>query len=358
MHLQLSTLAIAASVLAHPAVALSAQDIPTDQPVSDLLASAQSYLSQGLTSEALPYFDAAITRDPSNYLSVFKRATTYLSLGRTAQATDDYNKVLKLKPGFEGAHLQLAKIKAKVADWAGARSEYLRANRSEDGPEIAELDEAFGAAKLADEAEKAGEWEQCVTNAGVAIIVATRSPTLRESRAHCRFERGEIEEGMGDLQHVLHLKPGDITPHVLISATSFYGLGDLDNGLSQVKKCLHSDPDSKVCKALHKQEKAVQKGYKKAVGQLQKGQPTTAGRTLVGTSEDQGLLGTIQAQVERLRSDGHIPPKARFRLYEELIELTCQAYFEVSCGPYFYSKHYWYWIFPLRFCLLCLRMSS
>lgn len=283
------------------------------------------------------YYDAAIARDPSNYLSVFKRATAYLSLGRSSQATEDFNQVLKLKPGFEGAHVQLAKIKAKVADWEGARAEYVSANKAEDSPELEELTAAQTAAGLAVEAEKAKQWDDCINNAGTAIFVAPRAVSLREVRARCRFEKGEVEEGMGDLQHVLHLKPGNTTPHLIISATSFYGLGDMENGLAQIRKCLHSDPDSKVCKKLHKQEKAISKAFAKAQTQLNKGQITTAGRTIVGTAEEEGLIPKVQKQVEELRAEGAIPTQAKIQLYDTLVEMACQAYSEVR--PPFHSSY-------------------
>lgn len=328
MRFDISGIAVTATLLA--SATLAAVDIPADTPVSVLLTSAQSHLARGETSEALAYYDAAVSKDPTNYLTFFKRATTYLSLGRSNQASEDFGKVLELKPGFEGAHLQLAKIKARIADWDGARSEYVAAKKDAESIELSELSEAEGSATLAESSMKNGNWEDCISHAGAAILVAPRAPALRELRSHCRFERGEVEEGMGDLHHVLQLKPGDTTPHVLISATTFYGLADLDNGLSQIRKCLHSDPDSKVCKALHKQEKRIQKAYSKVEAQLNRGQITTAGRALVGTSEEPGLVTSIREQVDELRRDGRIPAKARIRLYEVVVEMVCQAYAEVS----------------------------
>ena len=329
MRFDLSNLALTAGLLVS-ASTVAALEIPADLPVSALLTSAQTHLAKGETGEALAYYDAAISRDPKNYLTFFKRATTYLSLGRSTQASEDFGRVLELKPGFQGAHLQLAKIKAKVADWHGARSEYLAAKKTEDSPELVELTEAEGSVRLAEAAERDQKWDECVTHAGTAIYVAPRAPALRELRSRCRFERGEVEEGMGDLQHVLQLRPGDTSPHVLVSATTFYGLADLDNGMAQIRKCLHSDPDSKVCKALHKQEKRIQKAFSKVEGQLNRGQTTTAGRSLVGTSEESGLLALIKDQVDELRKDGRIPGKTRARLYEKAVEMVCQAYFEVS----------------------------
>jgi DnaJ homolog subfamily C member 3 len=314
--------------------ALSTQDIPHDLPVSSLLSSAQSHLSKGETSEALVYYDVAISRDPSNYLTLFKRGATYLSLGRMNQATDDFYKVLNIEPGFEGAHVQLAKIKSKTGDWDAAISEYIAAKKAPDSPEIVELEEAKGAASLAEEASKAGQWEDCVNHAGVAILVAPRLPALRELRSNCRFQRGELEEAMSDLQHILNLRPGDTKPHLLVSATTFYGLGDTDNGIAQMKKCLHSDPESKVCKKLHKKQKAIKKTLDKARAQLQRGQTTTAGRTLVGTSEETGLINDIKEEIRQHKNDGNIPASATSKLYSTVIDLTCQAYTEVCHGQH------------------------
>lgn len=329
MHFSLSKLAIAATLLAS-ANALSSSDIPLDTPVSSLLSSAQGHLSKGETTEALLYYDAAIAKDPKNYLTFFKRATTYLSLGRTNQATDDFNRVLSLKPRFEGAHLQLARIKGKAGDWDGAKASYTAASRGPDSEEFKILEESKVAAHLATIAAKEQKWDECVEHSGFAIQTASRASSLRELRARCRFERGEVEEGMNDLRHVLVMKPGDTTPHVLISATTFYGLGDLDNGLAQIRKCLHSDPDSKVCKKLHRQEKQVQKAYTKIKGQLSRGQFTTAGRALVGTADEPGLVPDVRQQTEELQKNGHIPSRSRIGLLDEVIELTCQAYAEVS----------------------------
>lgn len=322
-----------AAGLLSSAAALSPQDIPSDLSLNEILSSAQTLLSRGETSEALVYYDAAIALEPANYLTLFKRGATYLSLGRTSQATEDFNKVLGINPNFEGAHVQLAKIKSKAGDFDAARASYIAAKKAPDSPEIVELDEAQGAARLAEEALKAGQWEDCVNHAGAAIFVASRVPGLREIRSQCRFERGELEEGMSDLQHILNMRPGDTKPHLLVSATTFYGLGDLDAGISQIKKCLHSDPESKVCKKLHKQQKAVKKTLDKATAQLKRNQPTTAGRTLVGTGDERGLLGDIEEQISQQRADGNIPPSATAKLHNTIIEMICQAYTEVCDDP-------------------------
>ncbi|KAI8627560.1 DnaJ domain-containing protein [Xylariaceae sp. FL1651] len=332
MIVPLSALALAASLLSTSGLvtALSSSEIPSDTPISLLLSSAQTHLAKGETNEALIYYDAAIARDPSDYLTFFKRATTYLSLGRTSQATSDFNKVLELRPGFEGAHLQLGRLKAKAADWDGAKEQYLMAKEKPESSELERLIEAQGAAKLAEAAAAAGNWEECVNQAGEAIFVANRAAHLRELRARCRFERGEVEEGMSDMQHVLQMRPGDTTPHLKISATTFYSLGDMAQGLAQIRKCLHSDPDSKSCKKLMKQEKAVEKTWGKVNKALEKNQPMSGVKMLVSSGDDQGLINEVKEQIKELKKDGIMPEKAPSALLSMLVESACQAYYETN----------------------------
>ncbi|KAK4179731.1 hypothetical protein QBC36DRAFT_321919 [Triangularia setosa] len=322
-----STLAFAAGFLSSPSLVsgLSTSDIPADTPISALLASAQNHLSKGETSDALVYYDAAIARDPSNYLTLFKRATTYLSLGRRSQATDDFEKVLSIKPTFEGAHLQLGKLRASAADWDGAKLHYKKAKKPE---EVAATEAAKAAAKAAEAAAKAGNWEECVKQADDAILTANRAIYLRELRKDCAFERGAVERGIADLQHILQMQPGNTKPHVQISAITFYALGNLEEGATAIRKCLHSDPDNKVCKRLLREEKATIKVMEKVRKALDKGQQMTAVRQLVPTSDSEGLIKEVKDQVHSLREDGSIPKAAPNELLSRLVEMTCQAYYE------------------------------
>ncbi|KAI1406331.1 DnaJ domain-containing protein [Hypoxylon fuscum] len=332
MIIPLSALAIAATALSSAGLvqAISASDIPADTPISSLLSTAQSHLSKGETSEALMYYDAAVARDPNDYLTYFKRATTYLSLGRTSQATSDFNKILELRPDFEGAHLQLGKLKAKSADWDGAKGHYLLAKQKAGSSEFDRLVEAQGAAKLAEAAANKGNWDECISQAGEAIFVANRAPNLRELRVKCRFEKGEVEEGMSDLHHILQMKAGDTTPHLQISATTFFSLGDMEQGISQIKKCLHSDPESKSCKKLLKQEKNIDKTLTKVNKALERNQPMTGVKLLVPNGEDPGLINEVEEQFKEFKKNGIIPERAPNVLLARLVETACQAYYEAN----------------------------
>jgi DnaJ family protein C protein 3 len=332
VNVKLSALAFAATLLSSSTLvaALSANDIPADTPISSLLASANAHLAKGETNDALTYYDIAIARDPSNYLSHFRRGAAYLSLGRTAQATEDFEKVLAIKPGHEPALLQRAKIRARNGDWENAKKDYVALGSSHGAEEeLASLVEAQGAASLAVDAEKAQNWEECVTQAGVAVMVAAKMLPLRKTRAHCRFERGEVQEGMSDLKHILQMQPGLTDPHIQISAINFYSLGELEQGMDQLRKCLHSDPDSKTCKKLYRREKTIDKTLSQVNKYFEKSQFSSGVKLLVPSGEDAGLVQEIKDDVKEWREAGTIPANAPNSLVTRVVEMVCQAYHEV-----------------------------
>ncbi|KAG4413371.1 hypothetical protein IFR04_013488 [Cadophora malorum] len=329
MIVNLSALAFATLLSSNSLVqAISSSEIPHDTPISSLLASANAHLAKGETNDALTYYDVAISRDPQNYLTYFKRGATYLSLGRTVQATSDFDKVLSIKPGFEGALVQRAKIRAKNGDWDAAKEDYLLHGKSTD--ELVELEEAKGAAALATAAEKAGNWEECVNQSGVAIMVASKMLSLRRTRAHCRFERGEVMEGMSDLKHVLQMQPGQTEPHMQISAITYYALADLERGMDQLRKCLHSDPDSKKCKKLYRREKTLEKQLAQVNKHFEKKQYASSLKLLLPNGEDVGLVQEIKDDVTELREAGTIPEHAPNDLFVGLVEMVCEAYHELK----------------------------
>lgn len=327
MILRISALAVGALCLSSVPLAacIVAADIPADTPVSQLIASANANLAQGNAQDALTYFDIAISRDPSNYLTLFKRGATYLSLGRNQHASRDFDQVLALKPDFEGALLQRAKIKSRNADWDGARKDYIAAGK-QDSQDLIDLDEAEGAAKLAADAEIASDWEACVGHAGTAILIAGTTLDLRQRRARCRLEKGEIMEGISDLNHALHINTGLTEPHLQIAAMTFYSLAETDKGITAISKCLHNDPDSKACAKLRKSQKAIDRVLKKFNKAMEKSQYASAVKLLVPQGDEPGLLREVQDDVKLWREAGYIHPKAGDGLYAKLVERTCEAY--------------------------------
>ncbi|KAJ5966010.1 hypothetical protein N7481_012724 [Penicillium waksmanii] len=310
---------------------------PPDTPLSELISSAKAQLAKGSPRDALIYFDAAISRDPTNYITIYQRGAAHLSIGKNHLATDDFNRVLELKPGFEGALLQRSRLKARSAQWDEALADLEQAGKK-DSPEYKELEEARDAAGLAFAAEKKSDWESCITQAGVAILKANTDLPLRKTRAHCRFERGEIEEGVSDLAHVLQISPKLVEPHLQMSSMLFYSLGDHDRGLAQIRKCLLTDPDSSPCNRLYKRERQLSKALGKLHGALDARKFSNAVKIMVGDGEDSGLIDDVKGDVAEARKAGHIHHAASNNLYVFLVEKTCEAYREMrmlkKAAPY------------------------
>ena len=325
-----SSLALGVSLVSFPlSHAISPSEIPSDTPISHLISSAKTNLANGNANDALTYFDVAISRDPQNYLTIFQRGATYLSLGKNAQASHDFDKVLTIKPDFEGALLQRAKIKSRNADWEAARDDYAKAGKTETA-EYAQLNEAQGAALLAGDAEKAGDWEACVSHAGTSIMVASKDLALRQMRARCRFERGEVLEGVSDLSHVLQISPSMIQPHLQMSSMLFYSVGDTEKAIEQMRKCLRSDPDSKACSKLFRREKQLDKTLKQIRSLAEKRQFNSAVKLIVPTGDDQGLIKDVQEDVAEAKTAGLIHANAPNDLHATLVEMACDFYTEMN----------------------------
>lgn len=303
--------------------------ILADAPVASIIASAKSFLAQGAHSDALTYFDAAITRDPSNYLAIFQRGVTYLSIGRNAQASADFDKALRINPDFEGALVQRAKIRAKNGDWLAAKHDYEKAGKGA-SQEVLNLEEAEGAAVLAAEAEKKRDWETCVTQASVAIMTASTSLSLRQLRARCRFEKGEVQEGVNDLNHVLQIDPGSLKPYPRISSMLFYSLGDTDKGIEKVSECLRSDADYEPCKKLRRREKKLSKDLEKTRKLMESRQFNSASKLLAGAGENAGILAEIKEDVADYTQSSFIHPKAPNGLYATYVERACECFRDMN----------------------------
>lgn len=303
--------------------------IPSDTPLSELISSAKAHLAQGSPRDAVIYFDAAVSRDPTNYITIFQRGAAYLSIGKNSQASSDFDRVLELKPDFEGALLQRSRLNARSAHWQEALQDLERAGKKSTD-DYKELEAARDAATLALNAEKQGAWETCVSEANVAILKANTALPLRQARAHCHFEKGETEEGLSDLAHVLQMSPSLVEPHLQMSSMLFYSLGDSDRGLAQIRKCLHADPDSKPCNRLYRRERKLAKQLEKVHTALGARKFSNAANVMVGDSQSSGLIADVKADVEEARQANHIHRLAPNNLYTFLVEKTCEAYREVS----------------------------
>ena len=121
------------------------------------------------------------------------------------------------------------------------------------------ISEGEVATKKAATAQKAGKWDACVEAATAALQTASYSFTLRQQRADCALAGGDLEQAVADLTRLTHLSVSSTSLLIRIASLSYYLMEPSAQGLSTIKQCLHFDPDSKPCKAAHRQIKALDK---------------------------------------------------------------------------------------------------
>lgn len=74
---------------------------PADRDLTSSSLLAQADLKQPQT--AIEIYDIVLSRDASDYLSFYKRATAHLLLSQSKRALEDLEAVLRIAPDFEQA---------------------------------------------------------------------------------------------------------------------------------------------------------------------------------------------------------------------------------------------------------------
>ena len=105
-----------------PLIAARLPDNASELPLSHLLSLAQTALATGKTADALSIYDHCLARDPSDFTTLYKRATTRLASGQYSKAKEGFLEGLEVRE-YEPARLQLAKIHAKLGEYQHAREE-------------------------------------------------------------------------------------------------------------------------------------------------------------------------------------------------------------------------------------------
>ncbi|KAG0358241.1 hypothetical protein BGZ54_010511 [Gamsiella multidivaricata] len=317
---------------------LSLQQVYSQGPqtTQQFLDQANIYLSKGEYNLALESYDAAIAKDPSNYLSYFKRAATYLTLGRNNQALADFTTILKLKPDFGQALFQRGKIYTKAGDFTKAKEdleEYLKSNKGDsqanDIPELlSTIDEASNALTLAQAAAAKGQSEECVHILGSAILVAPLYVPFRMQRAECHLARGEVEEAVNDFNRATHNAALDPKLMHRLSTMSYYSLYTPEQALAQIKQCISFDPENKMCKALFKKIKATEKDLTKLNKDLENSRWLGVINKSVGG--EKSLVSSIETETANMEAENNAVGKMPKRLLLKVYSAACKAYTEAQ----------------------------
>lgn len=198
-----------------------------------------------------------------------------------------------MNPEFAQAHFQKAKIYAQDGAFDDAARELASFHKSKRDDASEELARAVAAAQAGLKAARAdaarNKWDSCVEHASQAIKVGSNSAELRELRARCETERGNVEGAYADLSRLAALNPSSQELRVRLAHLAFLLL-EPATAVAELKKCLHYDPDSKACKALHKSMRAFDRDLVKARNFGASDKPSDARRAITLLRGDEGLI--------------------------------------------------------------------
>ncbi|WWC67535.1 uncharacterized protein I206_101444 [Kwoniella pini CBS 10737] len=314
------------SYLTLPVLLLASSAIAeSSRTANQISQDANKLLAAGSYIEAARAYGEAIDLDPSSYANYYKRATAYLSAGRHSAALDDFDKILEINPAFAQAHLQKAKILAKEGEFEKAQSELKAYGKSKVDTESEELARsltlAAGASKSAHKARKNKDWNVCVDHATKALEVGPNSGGLRELRVECATELGDVQAVYGDLNRLASLNPSSTLYPPRLAYIAYFLLGS-ESATTHIKQCLHYDPDSKPCKAVHKLIKRLEKDTAKARNFVEGNVFRQAIRLFEG---DDGLLARFDTALESAGLADQFRPKESSISRLELYSLACKA---------------------------------
>jgi DnaJ family protein C protein 3 len=130
-------------------------------------------------------------------------------------------------------------------------------------------------------------------------------------------------------RHVAQLNPSSIEPHLQTANLLFFSLNDYDRSTAQLRKCLHSDPDSKPCSKLFRRIKTYEKLLVNVRGLREERLWNSANKILMGVGEDTGVIDDVKEDIADLKKDGIINEHCPQALMADLQEMVCDGFTEV-----------------------------
>lgn len=251
-------MAMAFSLFAVIALTLAAQGF-ADLSVQEHLDQGMKALTSGEFSGALEHYHAACSMAPKEYMNFMRRATVYLALGRTRQAIKDYDAVLDLKADFAQARLKRADLLLKQGEFAAARADYtiLAADPKAAG-QVAVADTAAAQFANLQALAAAGDHGRAIEVATQLIETAPSSDDVRLLRGKAYAATGQHGEAIGDFLRAAKLGVGNTEPHVLLSQL-YYQMGERQEASTQTRECIKLDEEHRVCRALYRKLKKLNK---------------------------------------------------------------------------------------------------
>ncbi|KAJ3383960.1 DnaJ sub C member 3 [Lobulomyces angularis] len=304
---------------------ISAEEVLNAQ---QFLQQAKQQQVQGQYSKALYSYDKAISLEPKNYLSYFKRATVYLSIGKSSEAINDFSKVLELKPDLHNALQQRGKIYLQEGDFLNAINDFQLYLKSHPNDETTQKNLADALQAKVDFAEglaafHKGNCEKTTESFSKVISTSPHNVDIRMKRADCYLKLGNLESAAGDYLRASKIKPDNTLALLQLSKVRL-SLGETGDAITSLKECLKFDIDHKECKKSFKELKKFDKEFNKVQETFKKNMFRSVLKLIEGEGdsvEQKKKTGLIY-KVKELNIGGN--------KLKSLLELVCRSKFGVS----------------------------
>lgn len=207
--------------------------------------------------------------DPTNYLSLFKRATVYLGQGRTKSAISDLDRVIARRPDFLQARLKRGELHMHAFAVDKARADFdavLAADPSstDASRSLATLRQLEAHMDAGSAALRHGDYAACLQHLTAVIESAPLYGLARQKRAQCYRAVGDIDNAVADLTRASKMG-ADLRSVSLELSQIEYDRGDMDEALRWIRECLKLDQDDAKCKPIYLKLKKLSKTIEAAL---------------------------------------------------------------------------------------------
>jgi tetratricopeptide (TPR) repeat protein len=169
---------------------------------------ADSLLTKGNATAAIPYFQAACRANPASVVAATELGVALFSASRLPEAEDQFKTALALDPAYTDARFDLASVQAARGKWDSAATEFRRVleERPDDSKTRQHLAEALYFS--GDEFAKAGKSEQALLRYRAAMEFRTPDAETHTKAALMLARLARLTEAQAELETALKLDPG------------------------------------------------------------------------------------------------------------------------------------------------------
>eukprot|EP01112_Ceratiomyxa_fruticulosa_P024239 TRINITY_DN977_c0_g1_i1.p1 TRINITY_DN977_c0_g1~~TRINITY_DN977_c0_g1_i1.p1 ORF type:complete len:484 (-),score=116.50 TRINITY_DN977_c0_g1_i1:123-1574(-) len=265
-----------ASILCMFLVALCGVCLSENSSAETLVSQGDEFLKSGQYDKALNSFGDAISLDPDNYNTYYKRAGIYLLKGKYLPALSDLNKILEMNPTFNQARLRRGKTLLTLGRPDDAKLDYELVLKSKPNDIMAtngleSVKKYLGLVSSANNLIQQNRAPEAVPFLNEALDLASESKSLRLLRAEASLNAQDYNRVLEDTMTVLKQQSGNLQA-LYLRGRAFYFLGEREAAIKHYSQALKYDPEDTLSKAEFKRLSKLDKASNQAATLFGQGQ--------------------------------------------------------------------------------------